>query len=124
MDWNLIETIIYVECIDVKFHMYLTSLIFMLNIEVIRWVNDSVRCFVVKLNDVYMTYIDDNKISIMIIENSWYCECYVECVKCKFNIENATCNHISSMDIRFRIQNIVIVMKQLCDVKICSWMKM
>ena len=42
----------------------------MLNIDVIQWINDSDVCFVVKLDDVYMTHIDENEISIVIIESA------------------------------------------------------
>ena len=70
MDRNLIEIIIHMECMDVEFHICLTSLIFMLNIDVIQWVNDADICFIMKLNDVYMTYIDKNEISIIIIEST------------------------------------------------------
>ena len=88
----------------------------MLNIDVIQWVNDADRCYMLKLNAVYMTHIDENKISIMIIENWWCCGFTVECISCKRNMVNTSCNHISSMDIGFIIQNNVIVIKQRCEV--------
>ena len=33
----------------------------MINIDVIQWINDNGRCFVLKLNDVYMIFIDENE---------------------------------------------------------------